>query len=168
MKIRLGFVSNSSSASYVVTLAKTFKSRDELLVDIYDTCWCAIQEQETAYFERQEELDRRFPKDPNPTTIINSIFDSLPESEPRVRRHTRIESENGNFIDSNAEKVSATEYMLSQEGILINEVEPGKYTLEYFTSMHNSFNDMNDLLKCIYFEYLLEQGGAKITWENDD
>jgi len=167
MKIRLGFVSNSSSASYVVTLAKTFKSRDELLIDIYDTCWCAIQEHEAAYFERQEELDRRFPKDPNPTTVIKSVFDSFPEREPRVRRHTGEEGNHRNYIDSDREKVEATEYMLSQEGIRISEVEPGKFSLEYFTTMHNSFNDMNDLLKSIYFEYLLEQGGAKITWENE-
>lgn len=170
MKIRQGFVSNSSSASYIVTPNKDFLSLEALLADIYDNCWCAIQEEEADFFQRQEDFDRLHPSDPYETTIVKSMFDDLdlPHREPRVRRHTGNEGDHRAYIDSFEEKVEATRYTLQQEGIDVREISTGKYSLTYFTSMHNSFNDMNNLLKCIYLEYLLNQGGATIEFESDN
>lgn len=168
MKIRLGFVSNSSSASYVVTINKSFLSLEAFLVDIYDTCWCAIQEQEAEYFYQQENHERLHPTDPYETNIEKSIFGNMPERVPRVRRHTEDDGGHGRYIDFFDEKVEATRYTLQQEGIDVREISQGKYSLTYFTSMHNSFNDMNELLKCIYLEYYINQGGAIFEFESDN
>jgi hypothetical protein len=164
MKIRQGFVSNSSSASYIVTINKTFLSLEAFLGDIYDSCWCAIQECENDYFDTMEAYERAHPTDPEPTTIIKSpLFDYLPQRTPRVRRHTNIEGHLRDYFENFNEKVDATRYTLSEEGITVQEVGPGKYSLSYFTSMHNSFNNMSSLLKCIYFEYLTQNGGADLN-----
>lgn len=168
MKIRLGFVSNSSSASYVVTINKNFLSLEALLADIYDSCWCAIQEGEADHFEREAVYEELHPRDPNPTTILKSIFDDMPERTPRVRRHTGNEGNHREYIEDFNQKVDATRYTLNEEGITVQEVGPGKYSLSYFTSMHNSFNDMNPLLKNIYFEYLTQSGGADFKFESDN
>lgn len=170
MKIRMGFVSNSSSASYIVTLNKTFDTEESLLEDIYESCWCALQEEETRYFNEQELWDIRHPKDPNKTTIIKNelteFWNNVPAREPYVRRHT---TEDGTrvYIEDRTQKIEATRYTLNQLGISIDCID-GKYQLSYFTAMHNSFDDMNDLLKNIYFQYLAYCNGATFKIEDDD
>lgn len=169
MKIRLGFVSNSSSTSYIVTINKNFLSLEALLADIYDSCWCAIQEAEADYFERREAYEERHPQDPNSTTIMKSVFDFIPAHHaPRVRRHTSNEGNHREYIDNFEQKVESTLYTLNVEGITVQEISLGKYTLTNFTSMHNSFNDMNPLLKNIYLEYLTQNGGANFNFESNN
>ena len=133
------------------------------MLDIYDTCWVAVHENEDAYFARMEEF-RRIEK--IKTTIIKSVFDNIPERPPRVRMVMQDRSGFGGSLNENRRRLEAMLYIMNHEGIAIATDNVGKYTLTYFTSMHNSFNDMSNLLQNIYFEYLTNQGGADFTWES--
>ena len=171
MKIRLGFVSNSSSASYIVTLHKKFDSINDLLVDIYDTCWTAIQDQENDYFDQQALMKLRYPRDKRTTIIESPITKTLEQiyaERPERLRIVTAPVTGRNFIDSYDVKVDVMRRFLEYEGIEISETGNHIYQLKYYTVMHNSFNDMNSLLKNIYFEYLTEQGGANLNFESDN
>ena len=165
MKIRQGFVSNSSSASYIVTLNKPFTNEHEFLLEIYESCWCAISENEEEWFVAKANADRRHQEfiDQAITTIENGPFDIF-RLEERVER-VRVSQ---NYEENVISKLHIMRYTFEQEGITIKKNDNGKYTLSYFTSMHNSFNDMNSLLKNIYLEFLVYKGGAILEVEDDN
>jgi predicted DNA-binding ArsR family transcriptional regulator len=167
MKIRMGFVSNSSSASYIVKLNKTFSTEESLLEDIYDTCWCAIQDEEIRIINEQELWDIRHPKDPNETTIItDKLWTGLSNKEPYVRQFT-TNNDSRIYLEDKNHKIEATRHILNELGIKPELHADGCYRLVQFTVMHNSFADMNNLLKNIYFEYLGDNA-AEFKFESDD
>ena len=170
MKIRQGFVSNSSSASYIVTLHKTFDNRESLMIDLYDTCWCAFNESEEEYFNAKEYLAYRYPEPVRTTITPSPMSESLAYlhvSHPDRVRHMTADDDS-KYLETNEDKIAAVEYTLEQERIDIKEVGNGRYSLTNDVSMHNSFNDMNDLLKNIYLEYLVYQGGATFIHQSDN
>ena len=164
MKIRQGFVSNSSSASYIVTLNKPFSHINALFIDIYETCWLAMIENEFAYFDRNELINRREDEE-NKTTIVVSVFNGLVEERPE--RERVLTGDEDHYVDSDVDRIEIVSRTLDYEDIEVTQVD-SKWTLTYFTSMHNSFYDMNRLLTCIYLEYLMENGGADLKFQSDN
>lgn len=160
MKIRLGFVSNSSSSSYIVHIHNRYYDSSDFLADIYRLCSSAIEEYENEYFDNLgEEIDYD-------DSIIFSEMNQN-RKQPRVRRFT---NDNGcaKYIKSKSEQVAALQYLFLEEYINIEEVGNGRFSLSSFSSMHNSFNDMNDLLKNIYLEFVVDSGGATLIRESDN
>ena len=166
MKIRNGFVSNSSSASYIVTLNKPFESMDALLLDVYDSCWPAIAESEDDYFARQELWERR-EGEVTRTTILTSPFDSFVQERPPRERVTTVD-QRSRYIDNEANRIEAMRRVMDYEGIEIRPLLTQKWQLVYYTSMHNSFHDMSHLLKDIFLEYLIHGGGCDLKFESDN
>lgn len=166
MKIRQGFVSNSSSASYVVTLQKDFTNLNHLFTDIYDTCWCAIHDCENRYFQEKEYWELKNPPRARTTIAKHDIFRDMPITPPRVRVASM--SNRLDEMESEELKFECITDVFDYEGIEVGRDSKGKFTLTHSTSMHNSFDDMSHLLKAIYFEYLICHGGADIKWESDN
>ena len=158
MKIRQGFVSNSSSASYIVTIKEDIFYEDSLLNDIYEKCWPGMMRIEANKIEREERWERENPVIPNTITTIPFV-----RTTPKERRQVSIGSD---YIDDREQRIQATKNFLRDEGIDFEKIN-GKWVLKYWTVMHNSFDDMSDTLKMIYFEYL-NQGGVDFTFESDN
>ena len=166
MKIRRGFVSNSSSASYIVTIQGPYEKEDELLRDIYGTCDTAMEELEEAYFERQAEYDREMLQVTN--IQANSIFRYIDRTERRRRLFTTGTEEIPSLLEGNA-VVERTKLFLGYEGIVLTQDSvTSKFILTAFTSMHNSFLSVNRLLSTIYFEFLTHMDGATFKMKSDD
>jgi hypothetical protein len=129
-----------------------------------------MNEQEQAFFDQKNLMEIRYPRDKT-TTIIESPFtkmlDQIHAEIPERERITTLEGRH-NFVDSNEEKIDVMRRFFNYEGIEVVETGNHIYQLKYYTVMHNSFSDMNDFLKNIYFEYLIVQGGANLNFESSN
>lgn len=166
MKIRYGFVSNSSSASYIVTPTKKFDSEDAFLHDLYQTCEYAFKESEEIWVEREERWKEET-KNRSTIETDSPFFNLIPSLLfPRDKYKPVFQEDTYNL--SLEEKVNIMRQACLNEGFDIIPGSEGKYSLSYFTSMHNSFMDMPKLLSAIYCEYLTYQGGADFKCEQDN
>lgn len=169
MKIRRGFVSNSSSASYIVTIEAPYKTENDLLKDIYNTCNSAMEELEDEYFNRMERYREEELHISNIETrhqMLLSLFGSQRELRSRL-----LTSDDGSIPRLLEEDtcIEPTRLFLGHEGItLVQDSITGKFILTAFTSMHNSFLNINRLLTTIYFEFLTNMGGATFKMESDN
>ena len=166
MKIRYGFVSNSSSASYIVTPTKTFDSEEAFLQDLYQTCEYAFRESEQIWVEREERWEeetrnRSTVETDGPFTNLLSTI-----SFPRDKHKPVFQEETYDLPSE--EKINIMRQACLNEGFDIIHKSEGKYSLSSFTSMHNSFMDMPKLLGAIYCEYLTYHGGADFSCEQDN
>ena len=131
MKKRIGFVSNSSSSSYVVNI------RDIDSEKFYDLLWSEYSWDLFSKKEIMEKLEDRIEKNGE-----NSNFHSFHDWNKEIKR----EVEELQNIDPD-DKLSMIKFVLDYNGIKIKEDED-EIELEYFTAMHNYFNTgMNDMLK---------------------
>lgn len=142
MKIRMGFVSNSSSASYIIEVGGlTF---DELL-HMLD------QEYSWKYFDYDKiksEIDNKYYKTLNLSK--HGQFHGL--KEDWIREATE---EKERFDKINNEGEELVRFVLSFRGISVEEL-PNKLRLTAFTFMHNDYDDMPDLLREIIMFILME------------
>jgi hypothetical protein len=152
MKIRYGFVSNSSSSSYIV------KFKNMSFLDFVE----CVMGADLGWFN-EEAIEERISND-----IIDledrkddSILGALIQSKIETYRNYLERSRN---IKNDIERV---QLVFDLEGIRVEE-DNGDLLLNYFTSMHNDFNTgMNDLYKEIIFTFLFDLK-KEITCERID
>jgi len=158
MKIRQGFVSNSSSASYYVTLNQNI---DEALNTIQENCWYPYLDEDALleilekYIKdtesRLEDIDKKSER--------FLILDTKPELESRLKKYqsmkqTIIDKASGKPIEDHA----IAKMGLELDYILIKDINGIKTELEAGTSMHNSYDEgMSDFLKDIVLYYSFER-----------
>ena len=166
MKIRQGFVSNSSSASYIVTITAPYATQDDLLRDIYATCSSAMEELEGEYFRRQEEYRQEDLRRSNIETRVQQFVGLFGDRELRPRIFTAEDDSLPPLLDADS-CAEPTRLFLGFDGISLGVDDKGRHTLTSFTSMHNSFMSVHRLLSTIYFEFLTNFGGATFKFEED-
>jgi hypothetical protein len=135
MKIRNGFVSNSSSSSYIVTLKnKTFKEFASNFLaegDFYDYDPQSLIKKMKLDIEEYKQHD---------TTKQEWYKDWIKQTEETLNKMEKIYNKKG--LCPELLKVIMEKY-----GIKVTE-ENNNVVLDYFTSMHNSYNEgISDLMK---------------------
>lgn len=139
MKKRLGFISNSSSSSYIVSIRVDPE-------DFYNILWSEYSWDLFGKKAIMEKLEKRI-KDNGEYSNLPSFHDWNKELKRKIE-----ELQN---IDPN-DKVKMIKFALDYNGIKIRE-DDDEVELEYFTSMHNDFNEgVNDLLKEIILFFLMD------------
>lgn len=130
MKKRLGFVSNSSSSSYVVNI------RDIESEKFYDLLW---SEYSWDFFNKAaiiESLEKQINE--NKKSKFPFVNDWNKDLENKIEDMQSVNSD---------DKIGIIKFVLGHNGITIRE-HGDEVELEYFTAMHNDFNTgMNDMLK---------------------
>ena len=168
MKVRSGFVSNSSSASYVIKVGRTLKAFINEMKDEYWFNWF-----DPGSLREELEKDLRSSKD-----ALEAQKESLSESKcPEVSR---------DMIRWNKERIAQLrEYLQALKDADQNDFEaifwlrmaierisvveekkgPRKTKLRWETSMHNSFDDLHRFLQsmvCYYFFTKRELAWGKV------
>lgn len=139
MKTRLGFVSNSSSASYYVTLVG---SGNDIIEDLAEAVWTVTFDDKLT--ERVEEDIKRTEWsiqriEQGKTSWLNGTQKDLEERLERSRGYLEFLRNRDNVhLDEYKEKMVAL--VMDTFGIT-KTVTDGTVKLEYFTSMHNSFTE---------------------------
>ena len=151
MKIREGFVSNSSSASYIIKIPNI--TLDELYKTLIRECWPDFDKE---YFIR--ELKKR------EETALKYIGDEhmsvywKKSSEKYTEMKQRDEKEGLSSTD-------LAKMILEYNGITVNE-ESGCVEIHTMTTLHNSFVEgLHDIAKEILLIYL--SLGFKVTLDVD-
>lgn len=155
MKIRLGFVSNSSSASYTLIVNDTTENffniiRNEFYY-IFD-----INSQDIFSLRRQSKYDLRSYKNKLKEIKkypLTKFDESLEEVKDKI-----------SYFKNKIKKLNSIEYIKSDEFIeeflKYNNIciyyESTYIKLLSTTSMHNSYNDMSEILKNISLYYTYE------------
>jgi hypothetical protein len=151
MKLRNGFVSNSSSASYIVRIHD---------VNIMDFCESIAQEFQYDYFE-PESLIERFTdrrKDIMGNELMGKHFRRETEQlTTLIARLEALKEDSGlggyQYVQPDAELVTD---ILNQYYRIQTKFYNGDIILTGDSSMHNSICDVPDLLKSICMYYLFE------------
>ena len=153
MKIRLGFVSNSSSASYYV------KIQGITLEDFLNTL---LGEYSWSYFSREdlnEQLDKRISIEENyfAENTESKKKSSLPEFFTAQRRSylEELKTKKQVLNNLNENTIDLVKFGLEDYHITYFEEKDG-VVLTDWTSMHNNYTNMNDLLKEITLYFLFE------------
>lgn len=145
MKLRTSFVSNSSSASYIVTLDTTMAEFCRDLRRVAWPEWISDSDYQSQVTKQIEELYKD--------------TDNNPEAKKQAKL---LEVVLLGFGSKTANEKLIQ--ILKHRGISVVEKED-KIQLDYFTAMHNCYNEgMSDLFKEIIFHFLFELKGKK--WMN--
>jgi hypothetical protein len=147
MKTRQGFVSNSSSASYIVEI-RNIEEQDffGLLYTEYSWNEFNIHSIKGQIAERIKECNQEIKTEESPlTSFYCSQIKKLEELQKEVLE-----------INDEEDCSRAIKFILKYKDIQYKEVD-GDIYLEYFTSMHNSFDEgIGELLKEIIFFFIFE------------
>lgn len=160
MKIRVGFVSNSSSASYIITLRGTRKDIEEVINEA-----CAT----SSWDNNIESVVEN-----NITRLENSLRDLesgresfLSESIDDIKANLELHKSYKTFLNGNGNinrQELFTRMVLSIFGICRTNLDNGDVQLNYFTAMHNSYTEgMPRVLKEIVLYALFELSKVKIN-----
>ena len=157
MKIRTGFVSNSSSSSYIVKIHVPYNEFVDFLgarhkwdyfclENIKNKIDFQIKELEESHKKSLEEYKDR-------SEWLFKCYDD------RLKYLNDFKKETSELTEDNFDKI--VELVLKYNDITEDTIETDSgeniVILSYFTSMHNDFNDgMNDLLKEIVLGFLFD------------
>jgi len=156
MKIRQGFVSNSSSASYIVDIQNI---EEKEFFDVVQGMYCGGYVFDSEYIVEQlqqiiEEAKSEIREKNTPMTVY--YIDKVKRFRALKKEALRISS-NKNMI----------KFGLKINGITYN-YKDSVITLSSWTSMHNSFNDgPSDVLKEIILTFLFN-GRYKMNCKMED
>jgi hypothetical protein len=151
MKIRYGFVANSSSATYIITVDLT---KDKLYKLIYGS-ESSYEFEKIHLLGKIEEnivLENKYIQDYEKE--IKELDDNANSFRKDCLETTRKNLENSIAFKEKVEKAvydDIIDLVLEYNNTRIYE-KSGKTILEQFTSMHNSYNEgMNDIMKELLF-----------------
>jgi hypothetical protein len=156
MKERLGFVSNSSSASYYVIINQGI---NDVLTTIAEECWYPNLANDNLLSRLNkfiESTEARL-KDIENKRESFLLFDSKPELESRLADYKSMKQIVLNKIygkDVDESEIVKIGFKLGY--ITVKDINGIRTELEASTSMHNSYADMPDLLQEIVFYYSSE------------
>ena len=153
MKIRLGFVSNSSSASYYVKIQG---------ISLEDFLGTLLGEYSWKYFSKRD-LDERLEERINLEEEYLAENTKLKKKTPlpeffttqRKNHLEELKTKRQVLNNLNENTIDLIKFGLEDYNITYSEGEDG-VTLTDWTSMHNDYNDMNNLLKEITLYFLFE------------
>jgi len=171
MKIRNGFVSNSSSSSYIVQLRGI--SMDDFYRELQSEYGWHIFDVNSIlkdvrknkgrvkkYIEEhsQRELDNENPK----VTILDEHFSKMYRERLEKLEEVETQLKEANYTE-------VIDIVLEYYGITVTEVEGG-IDMEYFTCMHNSFTEgMSEVLQEIVMYFLFDTSHTiKCTRDGDE
>jgi hypothetical protein len=170
MKIRNGFVSNSSSSSYVVKIRDTTKKEfcDFIYAEKgigygydYDTI---IQKLDEDIKHNKQEIKAIMAEKEYP----NSKWDVKKYMLKSQRRWLKeaVSTKNKVIKCGKNNRIRLTEIVLGRYGIAF-DFDDNSVNLRYHTSMHNSFDDMGDLLREIVLAFMFDTK-KKVECERTD
>lgn len=162
MKLRQGFVSNSSSASYIVTITGKIKN---IIENIIGNTPIGFKNIGLEYENKINELKNVIAT--NKKDSKKDKFESLDKlkkmwvkyDEEELKSATKF-LEQLNLIKLKKKRTDKDNFTmvknyLTFKGINVSTA-PSGMTLDYFTVMHNSYLDMSDTLKSIILYYSFE------------
>jgi hypothetical protein len=152
MKRRNGYVANSSASSYVV----------KLYIDEYSSIYETIVEELEEYF--------------NIDNIVATIEEDIKRADEERKKYNRLKKINTETINEKTllldeikylESYGLTKFLLTEYYNI--EITENDHYIEmvHVTSMHNSYNDMSNVLKDIVLYYIMETD-IKIECERVD
>ena len=154
MKVRSGFVSNSSSSSYIIGIHRTFEEiMDEIDYPSAFYTFIMIPKLESTIAEYKNKLST--PND------LDTPGYSILHMKEFYERQIKISSKLLKFAkraqkDPNKYQTSFIEEVLKGRGINFEE-ENGYTVFKYMSTIHNSFNDIGDVLSAICLWYLFHR-----------
>lgn len=166
MKIRKGFISNSSSSSYIVSIRVSPEDFYQALWEEYAWNWFSKK-------KNQEELEKRIKRMQKDFEEVDFSTESgrnwlLESSTLWFERLIQDKEKLDSLNEKDAKEL--IKFVLEDNHIVISEDED-EIDLEYTTSMHNDFNEgITKLLKEIILYFLLDTKykvkGRRISDEN--
>lgn len=156
MKVRKGFVSNSSSSSYIVKINSDYNDFIDKLVEEYGWDFINkkyIRRKIQKEIERLEEILNEIENDNNENKVI---CDFQKRMNDNVQKTYDKEKNNLKELQKINNKKDLIEFIFEWHYIKV-ETSDHEVVLNHFTSMHNSFLEgMNDLLKEIVLFFLFD------------
>lgn len=164
MKIREGFVSNSSSASYIVKIHTSWEDFSTIIKDEIYWSFCDVNSLKT---EIQNSITREkefLNKGKVTSNKEATLFEPLLEYwEEALAKHEETLKE----LDKEMTPEDMIKWVLKYYGMGFIE-KPDMIELSGFTSMHNSYVEgMQDLLKEIVLCFLARGKKVELTAERD-
>ena len=152
MIIRKGFVSNSSSASYIITINNITKQK------LFDICRSDLWYELDNLKGMIEEHLKTCVDDVDDNGVVREwCLDRIKELNDYIQR-----------LNDTVDGDQKIEVYLDYRGISLKE-EAASVILETFTSMHNSYNEgMGDLLKEMCFLFMFEYPEYRMTCKRED
>lgn len=143
MKIRNGFVSNSSSSSYIVEIHGI--TLDAFINILYmEYSWSQFD-----YDTIKKEVDNEYEKT-KALASAGSRFYGLRDEWVKS-----VEEKREKLIEATTSHFEFTKFVLWLRGIKITE-KPNSIELYSWTSMHNDFGDMPELLNEIVLYFIMD------------
>lgn len=169
MKLRLGFISNSSSASYVVTIKMPMEEFINVIFEefgyVYFSVRDLIKQHEIKIAEYEEGLNS--PDNNKYGFYRQDYLDGLKKELNELKNIEGLDhlftecNEEGKFIFN---KISAVQFILEVVyRINLKRVFSDTVELKEWTSMHNSTADVSDLMKSIIVHFDFEHPNIEKT-----
>lgn len=165
MKIRLNHVSNSSSASFILTLVGTTKDINELIND------------SICFYSWSDELEKRLRNDitytKNSITRLEQgkehfLDESIDELKERI---VQLESDlamlgTGREFHGRTDLDNFNSMVLRNYGISKTDTSTGVVKLSYFTSMHNCYTEsLPQIIHELVLYHAFEKTNIQLTCE---
>ena len=158
MKIREGFVSNSSSASYIVKIHTSWEDFSTIIKDEIYWSFCDVNSLKT-------EIQNSITKEKEFLNKDATLFEPLTEYwEESLAKQEEMLKE----LDKEMTPEDMIKWVLKYNGMGFIE-KPDMIELSGFTSMHNSYVEgMQDLLKEIVLCFLARGKKVELIAERDE
>lgn len=156
MKIRNGFVSNSSSSSYIVKIRDTSKEefaeamRDVWPYFFYENLMSRL-DKDIDFFSKAIEEEKSHSTDKSLRRLLQDI------NQVRLNELLNLKGRLTEIREDGLKNFDKLVFLVLEYNNLQCEIKDGYISLRSFTSMHNSFNDgMNEVLREIVLTLMFD------------
>jgi len=173
MKIRSGFVSNSSSASYVIKINMELEDFINEIYNEFDYTFFDIKkiydQEESLYKEYDKSLSEE--KNQRNKSIFLYNKDRLKELKTKLETIQKFKSlhdydnEEGKFVGN---RVNIITWILENIYFIKISTQFNNVNLNCSTSMHNSYSDVPNIIKDIITYFNFARPEIKITYKKEE
>lgn len=166
MKVRLGFVSNSSAASYIITLGGNIKDINKLIIEsVQFVSWNNELKENIKYNIARTEKTITDLECGKEHFLISSVEEQQYQLQ-QLKADLEYLGDSEHFLHSDCLEYATI--VLRHYYITRTDMYNGDVKLSYFTSMHNCYTEgMPQILHELILYHAFEKTDVKLTCEID-